>query len=134
LLDTKLQRESVYLLRTILDYLIDSIATSWALFALAKNREIQVKLREELLTVDTYKPTMDQLNSLTYLDMVIKETMRMYPPFKANSRVSAKDDTLPLANPIIDRRGNLLSSIRWSSNRWHAFWYSPGLIVSKKGK
>jgi len=88
-----------------------TIATSWALFSLAKNRKIQAKLREELLTVDTYKPTMDQLNALTYLDMVIRETMRMYPPFKANSRVSAKDDILPLAKPIIDRRGNMLSSI-----------------------
>ncbi|KAK2463019.1 hypothetical protein APHAL10511_004674 [Amanita phalloides] len=87
------------------------LATSWVLFSLAKNREIQAKLRQELFTVDTYEPTADQLNALTYLDMVIRETLRLYPPFKVNSRVSMEDDTLPLAKPIVDRRGNLLSSI-----------------------
>ncbi|KAK2467620.1 hypothetical protein APHAL10511_000475 [Amanita phalloides] len=85
--------------------------TAWALFSLAKDRKIQAKLREELLTVGTCQPTTDQLNALSYLDLVIRETLRLYPSSKANSRVCAKDDILPLAKPITDRRGNVLSSI-----------------------
>ena len=50
----------------------------WCLFALTQAPEVQRKLREELLSVDTDKPDMDQLNSLPYLDAVCRETLRLY--------------------------------------------------------
>lgn len=80
-------------------------ATTWALYALAKGKEIQVKLREELSTVSTDSPTMDDLNALPYLDAVVRETLRLHCPVSANSRVATSDDVLPLEKPVIDRNG-----------------------------
>jgi len=85
---------------------------TWALFALTQAQGVQAKLREELLTVHTDNPTMDQLNALPYLDMVVRECLRLHPPVPATSRVSMKDDVLPLSKPIIDRKGKVHSTMR----------------------
>jgi cytochrome P450 len=73
---------------------------------------VQTKLREELLTVDTDNPTMDQLNALPYLDMVIRESLRVHPPVPATSRISMKDDILPLSKAVVDCKGKVHHTIR----------------------
>ena len=50
-----------------------STATTWALYALTKDKKLQDKLRDELLTVSTDNPTMEKLNSLPLLDAVVRE-------------------------------------------------------------
>jgi cytochrome P450 len=40
-------------------------------------------------------PTADQLHRLPYLDMVIKEVLRLYPVAVASFRQATQDDTLP---------------------------------------
>ena len=85
---------------------------TWALFALTQAQRVQTKLREELLTVDTDNPTMDQLNALPYLDMVVRECLRLHSPVPATSRVSMKDDILPLSKPFTDRKGKIHNTLR----------------------
>jgi cytochrome P450 len=58
---------------------------TWALFALTQNPMAQARLREELLSIPTDRPTMDELNALPYLDCVVRETLRMYAPVPATS-------------------------------------------------
>jgi cytochrome P450 len=90
---------------------IFSSATTWALFALTQDMRVQSKLREELLTVDTDNPTMDQLNALPYLDMVVRETLRVHAPVPSTVRVAVQDDILPLSTPVTDRRGRVHDSV-----------------------
>ena len=85
----------------------------WALFALSQDQTIQTKLRNELFSIDTDNPTMDQLNALPYLDHVIREALRMHPPITATARVSQNDDVIPISTPITDRKGMVLNSIRF---------------------
>lgn len=73
---------------------------------------MQSKLREELFTIDTDNPTMDQLNSLPYLDMVLRECLRVHPPVPATGRMAVKDDILPLSKPVTDRHGKVHETIR----------------------
>ncbi|XP_052863437.1 cytochrome P450 4d1-like [Anopheles cruzii] len=58
-------------------------AISFLLKCLAKNPDVQQKVYDEILDVfgtDRSKPvTMGMLHKLNYLDLVIKETLRMYP-------------------------------------------------------
>ncbi|KAJ7115351.1 cytochrome P450 [Mycena epipterygia] len=88
-----------------------SLSSAWALHALSLNTVAQTKLREELLTISTDNPTMDELNSLPYLDMVIRETMRVHSPVVFTQRMAMKDDVLPLAKPYIDKAGKSHDSL-----------------------
>ncbi|KAG6856728.1 hypothetical protein H0H87_001328 [Tephrocybe sp. NHM501043] len=94
-----------------------STGTTWALFALTQDKRVQDKLREELLTIDTDNPTMDQLNSLPYLDMVVRETLRVHAPVPTTIRTALKDDILPLGKPITDRNGVTHDTIKVSEGQ-----------------
>ncbi|KAF5386913.1 hypothetical protein D9615_002005 [Tricholomella constricta] len=94
-----------------------STGTTWALYALTQDKVVQDKLREELLTVDTDNPTMDELNALPYLDMVVRETMRFHAPVPSTIRTAVKDDILPLNNPFTDRKGVVHDTIRVSQGQ-----------------
>ena len=58
--------------------------------------DAQRKLREELLTLNTDGPTMDDLKALKYLDMVVREALRLWSPVSSSKRVAVKDVTLLL--------------------------------------
>ncbi|KAG9049021.1 hypothetical protein FS837_011400 [Tulasnella sp. UAMH 9824] len=88
-----------------------SSSTSWTLYALAKNPEIQRKLREELLAFPHDSPTLDDLNNMTYLDWVIKESLRRHPGGHAMQRTPANDEVIPLSEPIIDKNGKEINEI-----------------------
>ena len=89
-----------------------STATTWALFALTQSPEVQDKLRDQLLSVGTDNPTMDELNGLPYLDAVVRETLRVHAPVPSTMRVATEDDILPLNEPVKDKNGNVLNGIK----------------------
>ncbi|KAI0329988.1 cytochrome P450 [Cubamyces sp. BRFM 1775] len=91
-----------------------SVATTWCLFALTQAPEVQRKLRDELFTLETETPTMDGLNSLPYLDAVVRETLRVHAPVPMSYRMAVKDDAIPVSEPFIDRNGQMQESIRVS--------------------
>ncbi|CAK5277011.1 unnamed protein product [Mycena citricolor] len=82
-----------------------SVALGWALHALGHHPDIQDKLRQELLSIHTDTPSMDELNGLPYFDSVLKETMRLYAPVPFVQRTALQDDVLPLSKPYVDRWG-----------------------------
>ncbi|KAI9068653.1 cytochrome P450 [Trametes sanguinea] len=89
-----------------------SVATTWCLYALTQAPDVQKKLRDELLTLDTDMPTMDELNSLPYLDAVVRETLRIHAPVPTTLRVAMRDDVIPVSEPFVDRFGQVQDSIR----------------------
>lgn len=91
-----------------------SNATTWCLYALTQAPDVQQKLREELLTVATDNPTMDELNALPYLDAVVRETMRVHAPVPSSIRIATRDDVIPLNTPYVDVRGQVHDAVRVS--------------------
>ncbi|PIL29235.1 cytochrome P450 [Ganoderma sinense ZZ0214-1] len=89
-----------------------STATTWCLYALTQNPRVQQKLRDELLSVETDTPTMDELNALPYLDMVIRESLRLHAPVPAAIRIPVKDDVIPVSAPFTDRNGEVQNSMK----------------------
>ncbi|KAF7361367.1 hypothetical protein MSAN_01169400 [Mycena sanguinolenta] len=79
---------------------------------LVAGHETQKRLREELLTVSTDNPTMDQLNELPYLDCVVRETLRIHAPVASTMRVATQDDVVPLATPYKDIDGMVHDTLK----------------------
>ncbi len=61
-----------------------NLATGWALYLLAEHLHEQDLLREELVKAfpdkSKFNPTFEEISSLEYLNCIIKETLRLYPP------------------------------------------------------
>ncbi|KAJ7259650.1 cytochrome P450 [Mycena rebaudengoi] len=89
-----------------------STAATWALFALTQNVAVQTRLRDELLTVSTDNPSMDELNALPFLDCVVRETLRLHAPVTATSRIAIRDDVIPLGTPYTDINGTVHETLR----------------------
>ena len=79
---------------------------------LCLDMRVQNKLREELLSVDTDTPSMDDLMALPYLDMVVKEALRLNAPVTNSMKSAFRDDVIPVKEPFKDRFGNVQSEIR----------------------
>ena len=73
---------------------------------------MQARLREELWSVPTENPTMDELNALPYLEAVVRETLRVHAPVSGTIRVAAQDAVVPLERPYVDTQGNVCDHIR----------------------
>ncbi|EIN07525.1 cytochrome P450 [Punctularia strigosozonata HHB-11173 SS5] len=69
-----------------------STGTTWALFALTQDKNVQRKLREELFTMPT--------------------TLRVHPPVGSTTRVAMKDDLIPVSGPYADKHGKVYQEIR----------------------
>ncbi|KAJ7793505.1 cytochrome P450 [Mycena olivaceomarginata] len=78
-----------------------NIATALALHALSLHPSVQSKLREELLSIATDDPTMDELNSFPYLENVVREVMRVYPPVAFSRREAMEDDSYDTISTLI---------------------------------
>lgn len=56
---------------------------------------------------------MDELAALPYLDMVVRETLRLHAPVASTMRVATRDDIIPLNKPFIGRDGVEYHSIAY---------------------
>ena len=96
---------------------------NWTWYLLSQHPEVESKLHEELDTVLVGKlPTLEDLNSLPYTEMVIKESMRLYPPAWMISRYIAEDMTL---GGYTLPKGHELNLPIYFLHRHQDFWDNP---------
>ena len=72
---------------------------------------------------------MDDLNGLPYLDAVVRETLRFYPPIPSTARAAKKDDCIPLSKPFTDKKGIVHNEIRLASDSILMLLYSNLKLV-----
>lgn len=77
-----------------------AITLAWFLYNVALYPTIQEKLRDELLSIPTDHPTMEELSSLHYLDCVLREVVRLFPVLPSSLRVATEDTPLPLGESV----------------------------------
>ncbi|KAL0581732.1 hypothetical protein V5O48_000314 [Marasmius crinis-equi] len=82
---------------------------SYTLLELARDKRVQTKLREELRQAGTL--TYDNVQSLEYLDAVVKEGLRLHPSSPRTERVALQDDVIPLGRPILAREGRTMDAL-----------------------
>lgn len=69
-------------------------ALSWMLYLLAKHKDVAAKLQKEIASLEDAPFTFESLMKMPYLNAVILETMRMYPPAWIADRVSKGEDEI----------------------------------------
>jgi len=77
---------------------------------------------------------MDQINSLSYLDAIIKETLRIYCPVTSPNRVAMKDDVIPLSRPFKDKYGVIHNTLPYVFQAKHSFIFSERLKAFGKAR
>ncbi|CAG9769207.1 unnamed protein product [Ceutorhynchus assimilis] len=84
-----------------------STATTFLMYELAKNQDIQDKVREEILRICKRNPdgeiTYDDLADMKYSEMCIYETLRRYSPAAEVPRQCTKTYTIPGTNSVIEK-------------------------------
>ena len=55
---------------------------------------------------------MEELSALPYLDMVVRESLRVYSPLSFTFREAVEDDTIPVGEPYRDRHGRMQDHIQ----------------------
>ncbi|KAJ3642928.1 hypothetical protein Zmor_025675 [Zophobas morio] len=84
---------------------VEEAAAQCYIFFLARNPHLQEKLRHEINTVlDKHddKITYEAIQDLKYMDQVINEALRMYPPVSLVTRKCVKDYKVPDADVTIE--------------------------------
>ena len=95
---------------------------TWALYALSSNPHAQDELRAELQAGHEDvgdSPSMEQLHAFPYLDAVIRETLRMWPPLPFLSREARATDVIPTEKPWTDRNGKVHDGIPYVQTQIH---------------
>jgi hypothetical protein len=82
-------------------------AISWTLYALSTSPSSQSRLRAELLALSSPPDQLfTDIQSLPYLDCVVRESLRLYAPAPTTMRVCMKDrDVIPTAEPWVGKDG-----------------------------
>ena len=85
-------------------------ALAYCCYDLSKNPEVQDKLRSEVEEVcdtdDDQEITYDQLQSMTYLDQVLSETLRFHTPVGMLQRAVTKRYQIPNSDIILEKDMN----------------------------
>ncbi|KAI0139644.1 cytochrome P450 [Xylariaceae sp. FL1272] len=103
-------------------------------FVVAKYPIVQERLRREIEeTVGRRTPEYEEIKNMRYLNWVIKETLRMYPPVPQNLRVANKDTVLPVGggpdgrSPVFIAKGRECSFSSFSLQRRRDLWGEDAL-------
>lgn len=97
-------------------------ALSWTFYLLAQHPQVEQKLVAELQPYTTTPLTLPQLAQLPYLEMVIKESMRLYPPAWATTRIALED--FELGGYHIPK-GSFLMTSMYAVHRDKRYWDEP---------
>ncbi|OLN96597.1 Cytochrome P450 52A5 [Colletotrichum chlorophyti] len=87
---------------------------------LARRPDVVAKLRAEVDALGGRQPTWEEMKDMKYLNMVLKEVLRLYPTVATMSRGAGRDTTLPVGggpdgkSPVFIPKGTM---VRWSSYR-----------------
>ena len=76
-------------------YSTTSTALVWFIFFMSKCPQVQLEIKRELAEYQLQRLSAEQLDSLTYLDCVLREVFRFVPPVLGTVRTLVKDDQLP---------------------------------------
>lgn len=118
-----------YLRDVIMSFLIAGRDTTgqtlqWLFYLLSQNPQVEAKLIQEIdQQIKEEKPTYEQIKDLPYLDGVVQETLRLYPPVPIDPKYALNDDVLP--NGVFVAKGTNVIWSAWAMGRCEKYWENP---------
>ncbi|KAI3743524.1 hypothetical protein L1987_61234 [Smallanthus sonchifolius] len=124
-----------YLRDIVVSFLLagrDTVASSLTglFWLLAEQPEVVAAIRTEALMVTQHKAltSFEQLHELHYLQAVVYEGMRLFPPIQFNSKFCQQDDTLPDGTFV--KKGTRVTYHSYAMARMETIW-GPDCLVFK---
>lgn len=110
----------------IAGYETTSSTISFTLYELAINPSIQTKLREEVKSIEKKHGgiTYESLKEMTYLDLCVKESLRMFPSVPFLDRRCNSDYQIPGTDFILDK-GTAVFISNWSMQMDPQYFPNP---------
>src|SRR5438128_11722751 len=121
--DTKLTEKQIH--DHILTFLAaghetTAITLVWTFYLLSQYPQVRIKLQDEIRSVLAGRePTIDDLARIPYLDWVLDESMRLYPPAWLQMRSVAKESEI---EAVKLPTGTLLVLTQWVRPRRPGLW------------
>ncbi|CAF3333760.1 unnamed protein product [Rotaria sp. Silwood2] len=84
-------------------YSTTSTVLVWFIYLMSKYPQIQSKIKRELTEYHLQRLSVQQLDSLTYLDFVLRELFRFVPPVLGTVRTLIIDDRLPASRAQLNK-------------------------------
>ncbi len=107
-----------------------ALALTWTWYLLSIYPEVEARVHAELDEVlDGRLPTAEDLPQLSYLKMVLQESMRLLPPVWSGGRDVVRD-TEVCGYPV--RRGDTLVLLPFFTHRHPEFWDHPEAFVPER--
>ncbi|KAK8388435.1 hypothetical protein O3P69_020429 [Scylla paramamosain] len=111
-------------------YQTTAVLLSFSSFLLAKNKDQQQRLRDEM------RQMVEEHGGITYqgimeaklLEACLQETLRLYPPAFVTERLCTKTYTLP-NNGLTIKAGNLVQVPIWSLHHDPQYWPDPEAFI-----
>uniref|UniRef100_S4RZ28 Cytochrome P450, family 3, subfamily A, polypeptide 65 n=1 Tax=Petromyzon marinus TaxID=7757 RepID=S4RZ28_PETMA len=122
LTDSELEAQAILFL--LAGYETTSTAITFVAYCLACNPDVQTKVQQEIdrfLPNDTL-PSYEILKQMEYLDMVVSETLRMYPPTSRTDRVCKKTTVV---NDLVIPKGVVVTVPLWVLHYDPQYWDEP---------
>ena len=105
-------------------------ALAFTLYLLAKNPEAKKRLQKEIDELFTGREmTFEKLQKLEYTTMVIKESMRLYPPAWMVPREAAKDDVI---GGYQIKKGDKVLTSPYAMQRSPRYWKNPDAFMPER--
>ena len=104
----------------------ETVATTlnWTLYLLARHPEAQARVREEVDRVfGSEEPVGRRFEELSYVNRVVRESHRLYPPIWAIRRQVARDYPI---GPYVVPAGAYVAVTQWVTHRDPRFFPEPG--------
>lgn len=103
---------------------------NWTWVLLAQHPEIEAKLHDEMDTIlEGRVPMLADLKRLPYVEMVIKELMRLYPPAFTFSRAAAVDTEI---GGYHVPKGAVITVVSYYTHRHADWWEQPEAFMPER--
>ncbi|GGE97916.1 cytochrome P450 [Flavobacterium limi] len=105
-------------------------ALTFTLHLLGNNADVQQKIFDEIIKIESETDNIvEQLQRMTYINAVLNESMRLYPPAWITDRENVEDDNLLHFNI---KKGTLIGVSFYELHRNPKYWENPNEFIPER--